>query len=267
MFARANALNLERVYTSGRTLPMLTLCELLAPASGERNIVVKPSEGCFRKEKDLVRECVAACFAHALGFNVPTPYLVHMSQEFIQAISDPSARDRARKSNPVAFGSEYLRGFSVPNSQGQIPSGLVNAAAEVFAFDVLVGNTDRRVGKPNCLTDGSRVALIDHEQAFGVLDEFPFARVNPWQTGGANAVVTGTPHIFYAAIKGKSLDFSRLEGVLLRMTDTEIQGYASVVPQEWGPSAVAHGHELVDYLMELRKNAAAAFSEVRRVLA
>lgn len=266
MFSRVEALNYQSTLSSGRTAPMLVMCSASSEDGDEVDVVVKLSAGCFTKEKALVRECFGACFAAGLEFNVPTTYLVSMSDEFIETITDPEAKKQAQSSNRLTFGSRHLKGFFMPNSSGDIPHGFANTAAEVFALDVMIGNTDRRVGKPNCLMDGKKLALIDHEQAFGVLDELPFARRYPWQVGGAEALVNGTEHIFYSAIKGKSVDFSGLVGRFGRLSPESVQAYLSAIPPEWGSEALAHGQELVDYLLELMKNVAPAIAEIQRVL-
>jgi len=50
---------------------------------------------------------------------------------------------------------------------------------EIFAFDLMVQNPDRRKGKPNLLRKGDELAIFDHEMAFSFLyalvpNEYPW---------------------------------------------------------------------------------------------
>ena len=72
----------------------------------------------------------------------------------------------ARRSNPVAFGSKHLPpGYTSWPLGKSIPKDALVTAAEIFAFDVLIVNDDRRPENPNCLFSGSSLAIYDHEAA------------------------------------------------------------------------------------------------------
>ena len=80
---------------------------------------------------------------------------------------DETVADMARRSNPVAFGSKHLPpGYTSWPVGKAIPKDALATAAEIFAFDVLIVNDDRRPVNPNCLFGGSSPAIYDHEMAF-----------------------------------------------------------------------------------------------------
>jgi hypothetical protein len=43
------------------------------------------------------------------------------------------------------------------------------AALQIFAFEALIANDDRRYNNPNVLVRGDKIFAIDHEAAFGFL--------------------------------------------------------------------------------------------------
>ncbi len=53
-------------------------------------------------------------------------------------------------------------------------------ACEIFAFDALIQNPDRRMDKPNILWKGEELYIIDHEKGFSFVYALP-ASIKPWQ--------------------------------------------------------------------------------------
>ena len=47
----------------------------------------------------------------------------------------------------------------------RVPHALRSAAAEIFAFDVIIRNYDRKGDNPNLLWDRTKILMIDHEGA------------------------------------------------------------------------------------------------------
>jgi hypothetical protein len=92
-------------------------------------------------------------------------------------------------------------------------------AADIFAFDLIIQNPDRRKDKPNLLRKGDELFIIDHEMAFSFLyaltpDEYP------WLGKGMNYV---KEHIFYSGLKGRALSWDRLQGALEAIDDSRLE--------------------------------------------
>lgn len=51
------------------------------------------------------------------------------------------------------------------------PQNFTQVAAEVFLFDAIIVNADRRPANPNCLTSGNEIAIFDHELSFSQAQE------------------------------------------------------------------------------------------------
>jgi hypothetical protein len=97
-------------------------------------------------------------------------------------------------------------------------------AAEIFAFDVLIQNPDRRresPNGPNLLWSDDEIYLYDHEQAFsflmGVIGWKP-----PWMGGGTEFCRN---HVFIQQLTGIRHNFDRLSGALEALTDARLKEY------------------------------------------
>ena len=178
MLSHVTAVRFDGRVQSGRTVPCRLTCE--AADGAEVEVVAKFSAGCDRKVTALVMEAIAAMLAADLDLPVPEPFLVTLEPEFIAGVSDKTVADLARHSNPVAFGSRHLPpGYTSWPVGKAIPKDALATAAEIFAFDALIVNDDRRSVNPNCLFSGSSLAIYDHEMAFfikGVVGWQP-----PWE--------------------------------------------------------------------------------------
>ena len=161
-------------------MPIRLACE--TAVREEVEVVAKLSASCDRGVTALVAEAIAAMLAADLDLPVPEPFLVRLEPDFVDAIADPEVAAIARKSSPIAFGSKKLPpGYTTWPVGKAIPKDALAVAAEVFAFDALIANADRRIDNPNCLFVGANLAIIDHELAFiteGVIGWKP-----PWQVG------------------------------------------------------------------------------------
>ena len=185
---RVEAQTVVRVLTSGRTTPCLMLCQDASRADYE--IVVKWRAAMELKETGLVCELMASLLAEDLDLPVPKPFLVHVDAQFNLSEGKPKLSTIVRESAGLNFGSQKLpAGFATWSQDKPIPGSLRQLAAEVFAFDVLIQNVDRRREKPNLLWSGDELYLYDHEQAFsflmGVIGWQP-----PWTGQGTSSFAT-----------------------------------------------------------------------------
>jgi hypothetical protein len=150
MLSHVTAVRFDGRVQSGRTAPCRLTCE--AEDGAEVEVVAKLSDGCDRKVTALVMEAIAALLAADLDLPVPEPFLVALEPEFIAGLPDATVAAMARRSSPLAFGSKHLPpGYTSWPVGKSIPKDALAMAAEIFAFDALIGNDDRRPVNPNCL--------------------------------------------------------------------------------------------------------------------
>jgi hypothetical protein len=254
------AVRFGRKMTSGKTGPCLLGAE--RKDGTEVEAVVKFSAACERGVGALACEAVAAMLAADLDLPIPEPFIIRIDPSFIDAFP-PSLHEvaqRIRGSSSLAFGSALLPpGYSVASTT--IPRALITQASEIFAFDCLIANPDRRIENPNCLSNGNSYAIFDHELAFftkGIIGWQP-----PWKVGALEH--DAQRHLFYRGLKGKSIHLERLEGAWRAIGDHRIPEYRSALPPEW----LAQGSAALDalgYIAEIKMRVDETLSEVLRVL-
>jgi hypothetical protein len=209
-------------------------------------------------------EAIAAMLAADLDLPVPEPFLVTLEPEFIAGVPDETVAAMARRSNPVAFGSKHLPpGYTSWPVGKAIPKDALGTAAEIFAFDVLIVNDDRRPENPNCLFSGSSLAIYDHEMAFfteGIVGWQP-----PWEIGSLESFKRTPRHLFFEQLCEKAVNFDRFAGAWLAVTNERLAAYKAALPDAWN-AASQHADKALLYIGQVRDNIEAALQEVRRVI-
>jgi len=156
MIPRLTAIQFERFMTSGRTSPALCGCEDQAGMMvGEYVVKLRGAIG----ESGLVNELFAARLAGHFGLAAPEPALVSSSQPLrkLVATTQPAQRgphSRQRWAELRHQSSERVSTWPVDKF---IPEAMWQAAVDIFAFDALVQNPDRRFTNPNLFTRGDSV--------------------------------------------------------------------------------------------------------------
>jgi len=242
-----------RPMSTGRNRPLLLGCE--DSAARQFEVVVK-----FRgKEMDAkaqIAELVAVQLADDLGLQVPSAAVVDIPAGFEAIIAEKDLAAMVKNSPGLNFGSVHLGAGFTTWPPGRNPVGAQrDPAADVFAFDTLIQNPDRRAVNPNLWARSDRLGVYDHEQAFSFL-ALPIigGALKPWEAAkSAQKFQFLEQHIFYRSLRGGRLDFGPFKEKLGRLTDAQIQGYVDAVPVEWrGQSDFCDG--IVEYLLEARKH-------------
>jgi hypothetical protein len=246
---------------TGRTCPCLMLC---ADQEGSQiEAVVKLASGGQSTRTGLICELMAALLARDLDLPVPAPFIVDIDPDFYQCVTESDLAGRFRGSAGENFASKFLGPGYVTWPQGRSISGsLVQDAADIFAFDLIIQNPDRRKGKPNLLCKGDELAIFDHEMAFSFLyairpDEYP------WQGKGIDYA---KDHVFYGGLKGCTLQFDRMQGALEAIDDRRLEMYIKTVPGSWQNEGSNATNRIKEYLMMARDNSKKLFGKIREVL-
>ena len=200
-----------------------------------------------------------------LGLPVPQPYIVDLSHDWVETINDEEWLAVARRSAPAAFGSRTV-GTGYPDwiAGTTLLGGMAQSAAEIFVFDALIENPDRRDGNPNCLVRGDAIRIIDHELAF------PDNRMiigwrPPWSPGGLHRLETPGAHIFRRGLMGRDVDWGVIQGSWQSLSDEKLNDYGDAIPPEWadaGPAVI----RAVDSIKNARDHINECITEIRRVL-
>ena len=250
--------------TNGRTGPVLLEAERNDGSLVE--VVAKFSAGANIGAAGLVREALCAMLAVDLDLPVPEPMLVRLEPDFMDALADsePQVHQVLAASLSLGFGSSKLpAGFSAWMRDRPVPEPMKTSAAEIFAFDLLIQNADRRPDNPNLQARAGQFAIFDHELALvteGILFWQP-----PWVAGSLTTAGSVERHVLKAGLKGYAGGLDRLAAAWKGLTDDRFEEYRATLPVEWN-AAAGVADSGIAFIRDLRDNADLAFEEVLRVL-
>lgn len=228
MIRRLTATTFLRAATSGRSAPLF--CGCVEGVDGPtQEFVVKILD----VKQGALLELLGSRLATHFGILVPEPIAVHLGADFVALLlADGRFGDRAQlfQSNiGLNFASRYLSPVAQWQSGRKIPEALLSMAVDIFAFDALTQNPDRRATNPNLFIKGDEIYVYDHETSFSFLQAI-LPSPKPWVVEGELYL---KEHIFYAGLKGKKIDLSNFSGHLVSLSDGVLQGIRDEVPPEW----------------------------------
>ena len=253
MLETVQAVRFVKEFGSGRNRPWLLEAER---KDGELVEVVCKLGSAECGRGGLVREAYCSMLAADLSLPVAEPFVVELSDEFVSSL--PSSERQRAQGQGLAFGVAFAP-HMLPIQPGRfLSSGLREDAASAFLFDAGVVNGDRLVTKPNCLTDGVQLLLIDHELCLNLHGRGLLVQ-DPWTTGALQGMTSGSSqHLFYLDLRPNradtpKADLSALSAALGAILPSRIEEYRAAIPPEWDIDDVSSG--IAQFLRELVENA------------
>lgn len=251
--------SLQRVLQSGRTKPCIFFCE---DERGEKNgeYVVKLKAGMEYKENGLIAELIASQLANILDVPTPEPAIIYVDGQLADAIPDRDLSLRIKESAGLNFGSRIITGgFGTWPIGKAISPSLKTLAAEIFAFDALIQNPDRRVDKPNILWKDDELYVIDHEMGFSfILEILPLSK--PWQITDLRFMMN---HLFFGSLRGQEISLDRFAGAMELLSDDALKEIMANIPKEWYNKNI---EKIINHVSEITKHINEFVDEVRRTL-
>ena len=158
--------------------------------------------------------------------------------------------------------SNWSRGMchASPCRAAAAPEAMWQVATEVFAFDGLVQNPDRRFHNPNLFTRGNDIYVFDHELAFSFLLDI-LESATPWRLDGQRYL---EDHVFYRKLKGRPIDINGFTARLTALPGPALDGILADAPTEWNNESLA---KIERHLRTVSAHATEFAEEVRRRLA
>ena len=233
--------------SSGRNQPLQMLCQT---ENGLGDYIVKlwntPELGLG--VHSLARETYGTLLANFFGLNTPDVAFVDIEVDFSLGIPDIALRERIRQSSGSNFGSKYLSDAIIFNPP--VTPTKFHEAAMIFCFDMLAGNVDRNLRKPNMFDTSKGLVLFDHEQAFPyskpqmMIGGFPA----PWDFIREDWCKN---HVLYPSLKGKECgpEIEEFVGILDTLSDDIFATIEEKVPTEWNTPDLP---EISSYLANAR---------------
>lgn len=156
--------------TGGTTTPLIFSVDT---GEGLEPYVVKIFS---KKHRDQYNPLAKECFAHALATEFPLKVadaaIIHFDRDFISSIPENVSKRILESGQHFHFGTKYEKDFQIFNNNLRINDLEFYQIETLFAFDLLIYNTDRRKTKPNLLINGRDCLLIDHELSLAVTKSF-----------------------------------------------------------------------------------------------
>jgi hypothetical protein len=255
MLNRLTATQFIRVMTSGRTSPLL--CGCVGPnGSPAGEFVVKLIDS-----KGALFEAVGSRLATHFGILVPEPAVVQVDQDFADLVSEflsrysPPLQLRAG----LKFGSKVISPMSTWLIDRSIPEAMFRDATNIFAFDALVQNPDRRAVNPNLLTQRDDIYVYDHETSFSFLLAIGPLEA-PWKLEREGYL---NEHVFYSRLRSKQIDLADFEERLNDLTGDVLTEIRNELPSEW---MHADFERIETHLLAVRSQSERFIEQVRRRL-
>jgi len=209
------------------------------------------------------KELIASFIGLELDQPVPLPAIIEITSEFIESTRRTIAFPLVSASMGNNFGCTFHSGYSQLHWAQSASYVLTNKLLELFLFDIVISNADRRVEKPNFLINGEDLLMFDHEMAFGFLDELPFLRnPKPWKIR-ENEMNWLANHFCFNRFKGKPL---AADSFLVKLTSLDSVFWDKVntlLPVDWHCKQTG---EIKGYIDQLIENEAGFANEIKRIL-
>lgn len=250
----------------GRNHPLLLGCE---NAGGEMFEVVVKFRGHGMDGRAQMAELFTALLVDDLGLQVPQAAIVDVPTGLESVVAEHEAARQFKDSPGLNFGSVHLGAGFTTWPPGRNPVGAQrDQAVDIFAFDTLIQNPDRRAVNPNLWARSDKLGVYDHEQAFSFLSHHIFGGSvsKPWAAKShGNSLRFLEQHVFYGSLRGGRLDLGPFKEKLGALSDKRIQGYLDAVPAEWAGDG-DFGGKIAAYLHEARQRREDLVNFIKHIL-
>ena len=194
-------------------------------------------------------ECLGYLTAQQFGCKTPDFGIVSLSPEFISANAEVYAGLGFRPEPGPAFAS-----FMVPNFSPVVPNSRIrpdhhDAAARVYALDLVVQNPDRRKVKTNCGYDSTGALVVfDFETSFSFCAPGVLFAPPPWEV---DKLAFHRDHVFYSGLCGLPIDWEWVHAAITGVQESVME-WVHQLPNGWCPSSA----EIVSHFSALQPRSA-----------
>jgi hypothetical protein len=261
MLKQVAATHFVRIMTDGRTCPILCGC---TDGSGNfaGEFVVKLLGQPATNGRGALYEFVGSRLADHFGILTLEAAVVDISPAFAQvlAASQPRLTTAIQSNIGLNFATRVANPMTTWFAGRGIPEAMLQSATDIFAFDALIQNPDRRVQKPNVFTRGDDLYVYDHEMAFSFLLAIGNSQ-RPWELDKATYL---NDHVFYTRLKSKKVSLGEFKQRLHSLSDGILQKIRGEIPAQWLHTDL---NRIENYLIQVREHSTEFVEHVKRRLA
>lgn len=160
----AIAINQEAIQTGSSKPCLMTLADSNGKPIGEYVVkIFKPHN--LSQAANTSKEVYGNILANEFDLLTPKAVLARVSQEIIDLLNQSEKYKGFNLIRGTYFATEYIENaLDFSNAINIRVDGW--EIENIFAFDVLIRNTDRHIRKPNLFFKDRNICLIDHELSF-----------------------------------------------------------------------------------------------------
>jgi hypothetical protein len=251
-------------FEEGRCIPLHFVCLRTDADNGQvrEDYVVKLCSRVDRRHKGLAREMFAALLGQALGIRIPAPVIVSIDSDFVRAnqrnkVDGPSIAASAG----LNFGSQLIRGLR--QFDGLRSPEQIQQAAELYAFDAILMNSDRRPKKHNLATLNGDLIAYDHEVALPYAFPGDFLGVEIDVCDSRMWFGSLEPHLMHSHLKGRRFNLDELFSKVEMLKPSVLREICHRIPATWQSD---EQRCICDHLESVRKSANQLKNKIYQVL-
>lgn len=207
------------------------------------------------------RELLAAWVAAEIDIAVTEPVIIAVDNNFVQTVPREFQAIMLSKAVGLNIGSRYISANAPFQPRPLLPPNLHQAAARIFAFDLMLQNADRRDEKPNSFLADGKTYVYDHELSFGFLSMLPmFANPTPWILNDTD-IMAAKQHLFYPTIsQNRNINWEAAFSSVVQLTPYFWQRATELIPREW--ENTQEMTRIQDHIMSIQQNSETFISEI-----
>ncbi len=234
-FGTVVATRFERVLDEGRTKPLVLNCIDARNPSGMKSYVCK-AFGCpeVHSAWQLVTEVVGNATARNCGVITPAPAIVEISRQTATIINKSLEYNNYeyRIEAGYAAGCEFIGGMAPLGPGLRLNPNQFVQARNLFVFDMLAQNPDRRPEKVNCGLLGGQIIAFDFELCFShcFLPVIGSSQSDPVAVSGTNLPKS---HLFYGNLRGEDHDTTQIQEFVSPITEDWLSEIENSLPNHW----------------------------------
>lgn len=252
----------DKVFSTGRTKPLLI--SGVDVAAGERNqYVVKFVGSPEMTTKSACFELLGAWIGMQLELNTPLPVTVNITSDFVDTLKGRDTYSIASKCVGINYGSKFMEGYAQIPVATTITGQLLDQAKNIFAFDMSISNPDRRVDKPNVISDGNNFLIYDHELCFSFLLILPFLRnKTPWVFDQSDKLMCEN-HYFFDKLRKIDCNFREFTERFSSLDNYFWSRVQKFIPPKWMCKEVL---DIQKHLDEIKENRVVFADQLKLIL-
>jgi hypothetical protein len=230
LFERVTATVFHRFLQTGRTSPAIFSC-LPDSDDEECEFVVKLKGGPELLPSSLACEAIASELADYFDLKHPQQAIAQLDEPLADVVAqqEVSKAELLRASVGKNFGTALLNNLVTWPVDRKLSASQLQSAFEIFAFDVLIQNPDRRFNNPNLGSVGDHLVIYDHELAFSFrFDIFPSPQ--PWKIGEQRF---WNEHVLFNALKHQPFELDSFIEKLSVLPVSLLDAIEHQIPEDW----------------------------------